>query len=92
MIQLLADVNIEGHVARLVSRMRGDYWRDIWDHLELRSLRFQDVGLTSLPVFTLSDADWIFHSKDYLERVTESLFDQLLRIETLRGTGRLFLP
>lgn len=135
MIQLLADVNIEGHLARLVARMRGQYWRDLWDHLELRSLRFQDVGLSpsdtdrhvwqvcqqqqlylltnnrnddgpdslaatirmhttsaSLPVFTLSDPDRIFHDKDYAERVTESLFDHLLRIDTLRGTGRLYLP
>src|SRR5262245_57069916 len=112
--------------------MQGDYWRDVWDHLDLRSLQFQDIGLspsdtddrvwqvcqqkvlylltnnrndegpdsleatirahgtdTSLPVFTLADVDRIFHSKNYAERVTESLFDQLLRIDTLRGTGRL---
>lgn len=135
MIQLLADVNIEGHVLRLVALMQGNYWRDYWDHLDLRSLRFPEVGLSprdtdaqvwqvcqqlhlylltnnrnddgpdsleatirahntaaSFPVFTLSDADRIFHSRDYAERVTESLFDQLLRIDTLRGAGRLFLP
>jgi hypothetical protein len=134
-IQLLADVNIEGHVSRLVTLMQGDYWRAFWDHLDLRSLRFHDVGLspgesdalvwqvcqqqslylltsnrnddgpdsleatiralstdTSIPVFTLSDADRIFHSRDYAERVIESLFDQLLRMETLQGTGRLYLP
>ncbi len=48
--------------------------------------------ITSLPVFTLSDADRIFHSKDYAQHVVESLFDYLLRVDTLRGTGRLFLP
>jgi hypothetical protein len=45
-----------------------------------------------LPVFTLSDADRIFQSKDYAEGVTESLFDKLLRIDGLRGTGRLYHP
>ena len=135
MIQLLADVNIEGHVARLVALMQSDYWRDVWDDLDIRSRTFRDVGLSldetdahiwlfcqqqqlclltnnrnddgpdpleaairmhneasSLPVFTLSDADRIFHSKDYAERVAESLFDKLLRIDGLRGTGRLYLP
>ena len=135
MLQLLADVNIEGQVARLVSLMQGESWREYWDHLELRLLRFQDVRLSrsdtdaqvwqicqqqqlylltnnrnddgpdslaatirahntaaSLPVFTLSDADRVYPSKDYAERVVESLFDYLLRIDTLRGTGRLYLP
>jgi hypothetical protein len=134
-IALLADVNSEGHVARLVSQMQGSYWRDFWDHLQIRPSRFQDVGLsandtdavvwrlcqqqrlylltnspndddadsleatirafntlTSLPVFTISDAGRILQSKDYAARVVESLFDHLLRIETLHGTGRLFLP
>jgi hypothetical protein len=134
-IQLLADVNIEGHVSRLAALMQSDYWRDFWDFLDIHLLRFQDVGLsanesdaqvwqvcqqrqiylvtnnrnddgvdsleatirvhntaTSLPVFTLSNADRVFLSKDYAERVTESLFDHLLRIDTLRGTGRLYLP
>jgi hypothetical protein len=134
-IQLLADVNIEGHVARLVSLMRSDNWRDIWDDLVIRSLTFRDVGLstddadarvwqvcqqrelylltnnrnddgpdsleatirkhnteTSLPVFTISDADRIYKSQEYAERVTESLFDKLLRIDGLCGTGRMFLP
>jgi hypothetical protein len=44
------------------------------------------------PVFTFSDADRLYQSKDYADRVVESLFDHLLRIESLRGTGRLFLP
>lgn len=135
MIQLLADVNIEGHVARLVALMQGKDWREFWDYLDLRALRFHDVGLspgdpddqvweicqaqhlflltnnrnedgpdsleatirarntaTSLPIFTISDADRIFQSRDYLDRVVETLVDHLLRIDSLRGTGRLFLP
>ena len=47
---------------------------------------------SSLPVFTLSDAERIFQSKDYAERVIESLLGKLLRIEELRGVGRLYLP
>jgi hypothetical protein len=134
-IRLLADVNIEGHVARPTTLMQSNYWRDYWEHLDLHYLRFQDVGLSpddadahvwqvcqqqglylltnnrnddgpdsleatirqqtteiSLPVFTLSDADQVFLRKDYAERVIETLFDYLLRIDSLRGTGRLFLP
>jgi hypothetical protein len=134
-IALLADVNIEGHVARVVSVMQSDYWRELWDHLQMHSLRFADVGLSpsdsdavvwqfcqqrqlylltnnrnddgadslaatirannteaSLPVFTISDADRVFQSKDYTSRVVETLFDCLLRIDTLQGSGRLFLP
>jgi len=134
-IQLLADVNIEGHVTRLVSLMQTDFWREVWDALDIRARRFQEVGLSpddtdvrvwqicqqqqcylltnnrnedgpdsleatiracntasSLPVFTLSAAERIFQSKDYAERVIESLFDKLLRIDDLRGAGRLYLP
>jgi hypothetical protein len=47
---------------------------------------------TSLPVFTLADADRVYHSKDYAERVIEALFDCLLRADSLRGVGRLYLP
>jgi hypothetical protein len=134
-ISLLADVNIEGHVARLLSLMQDAYWRDLWDHLQVRSLRFHDVGLApnapdavvwqlcqqnryylltnnrnddgpdsleatirahntadSLPVFTISDAGRVLQSKDYTGRVAETLFDYLLRIDTVHGSGRLFLP
>ncbi len=115
--------------------MSGDYWRIYWDHLELRTARFADVGLASgssdsfvwhecqrlqfylitdnrnadgpdslettirrynttqsLPLFTFSDADKILQSRSYLDRVVANLYDQLLRIDTLKGTGRLFLP
>jgi hypothetical protein len=134
-IALLADVNIEGHVSRLVTLMQGNYWHDFWDHLQIRFVRFYDVGLSpnatdaiiwqlcqqeqfclltnnrnddgpdsleatiranniaiSLPVFTISDADRTLHDREYAARVVESLFDYLLRLDTLRGTGRLFLP
>jgi hypothetical protein len=43
-IRLLADVNIEGHVTRLVSLMQSAYWRDA---LDVRYQRFRDVGLSA---------------------------------------------
>ena len=46
MITLLADVNIEGQVSRLVSLMQMPYWLDFWNDLELRQQRFQDAGLS----------------------------------------------
>lgn len=45
MIVLLADVNIQGHVARMVARMQGDDWRDFWEDLELSCVTFAEVGL-----------------------------------------------
>jgi hypothetical protein len=44
-IQLLADVNIEGHVARVVALMRSEYWREFWDDLDIRARTFPDIGL-----------------------------------------------
>jgi hypothetical protein len=134
-IQLLPDANIVGHVARLTGLMQTDYWRELWDHLDIRACSFNDFGLssddtdervwqvcqqhqlylltsnrnddgpdslaatirtqgtaTSLPVFTLSDAEEVFRSKAYADRIVESLFDYLLRIEEMNGSGRIFLP
>jgi hypothetical protein len=50
-ISLLADANIQGQVEILVARMRGEHWRDFWDHLQLRHVTFADAGLQ------LSDSD-----------------------------------
>lgn len=46
----------------------------------------------SLPVFTIGDMDRFVASPEYRERVLEVLYDYLLRINEVRGTGRLFLP
>lgn len=135
MIQLLADVNMEGHVSRLVTSMQSPYWASLWQHLAIQARRFSDVGLAkdasdtevydlcqqrrlylitnnrnedgleslescirlynsiiSLPIFTISDAGRILHSRDYRERVVESLYDAILRIDQLAGTGRIYLP
>ena len=52
MIALLADANIQGHIDRLVARMRAEHWREYWILLELQCLTFDDVGLDP----TVSDA------------------------------------
>jgi hypothetical protein len=44
-INLLADANIQGHVALLTSRMQSEAWRDFWDLLDVRSLTFAEVEL-----------------------------------------------
>jgi hypothetical protein len=46
----------------------------------------------SLPVFTIADLDKFGASRDYDERVMVAFYDYLLRIDEVRGTGRLFLP
>ena len=45
-----------------------------------------------LPVLTLADPDRISRDRAYAESVVERLFDVLIDIEVLRGTGRIFLP
>jgi len=47
---------------------------------------------TSLPVFTISDAQRILLDRDYLDRAAEKLMEYLIDIDRVRGTGRLFLP
>jgi hypothetical protein len=46
----------------------------------------------SLPVLTIADTERLLHSREYAERVVESLLDVLMRIDGLRGTGRLMCP
>jgi hypothetical protein len=46
----------------------------------------------ALPVFTIADLNRFRTSRSYAERVLESLYDYLLRIDTVRGAGRLYLP
>jgi hypothetical protein len=46
----------------------------------------------ALPVFTISDLDKFGASREYEERVVETLYDYLTRIDEVRGTGRLYLP
>ena len=46
----------------------------------------------SLPIFTIADVNEFRTNSSYVERVIEALYDYLLRIDELRGTGRLYLP
>lgn len=46
----------------------------------------------SLPVLTIGDLDKFRTNRGYVEQVVESLLDYLLRIDEVRGAGRLFLP
>ena len=46
----------------------------------------------SLPVFTIADLGKISASREYAERVVIRVYDYLIRIDELLGTGRLYLP
>ena len=46
----------------------------------------------SLPVFTIADLNKFRKNRSYAERAVESLYEYLLRIDGVRGTGRLYLP
>jgi hypothetical protein len=46
----------------------------------------------SLPVFTISDLDRFGTNPEFVGRVLRTLYDYLLRIDEVRGTGRLYLP
>jgi hypothetical protein len=48
--------------------------------------------VSSLPVFTIANVPRLRSSSEYAHRIIEDLLDSLLRIDTLRGTGRLYLP
>lgn len=47
---------------------------------------------TSLPVLTIADPRRVLRDADYANSVALRLLDFLDRIESLRGTGRLFMP
>jgi hypothetical protein len=46
----------------------------------------------SLPVFTIANLRRLGADRAYAERVVVSFYDYLLRIDEVRGTGRLYLP
>jgi predicted nuclease of predicted toxin-antitoxin system len=46
----------------------------------------------SLPVFTIADMNQFRTNNTYVEHVVEALYDYLMRIDDIRGTGRLYLP
>jgi hypothetical protein len=46
----------------------------------------------SLPVFTIADMNQFRSNSSYVDRVVEALYDYLLRLDEVRGTGRLYIP
>jgi hypothetical protein len=58
----------------------------------LESVIRQNNTPTSLPIFTIGNVARLEMSRAYAEEVVERLYEYLLRIDELRGTGRLFLP
>lgn len=64
--------------------------QDSPDSLEA-TIREQNTA-DALPIFTVANLKSFRTSPEYVERVVASLYDYLLRIDDLRGTGRLFLP
>src|SRR5437016_123957 len=46
----------------------------------------------SLPVFTIGDLDKFRLNPAYARQVLERFYEYLLRIDEVRGTGRLYLP
>jgi hypothetical protein len=50
------------------------------------------AGPNSLPVVTISDPQRVVRDRAYARECAVSLLDLLDRIETLRGTRRLFIP
>lgn len=47
---------------------------------------------SSLPVFTLANADRIDRDRAYAERIVERLLEYLIDLDNYRGTGRIYLP
>ena len=46
----------------------------------------------SLPVVTIGDPDRLMRDREYAARTAAQLFEYLLELENLRGTGRLYVP
>jgi len=46
----------------------------------------------SLPVVTIAGPDRVLQDRLYAEKVAERLLDYLMRIEEVRGAGRIYVP
>lgn len=42
---ILADINVQGPVDRLIALMQVEPWKSFWDHLELGYFHFTEIGL-----------------------------------------------
>ena len=45
-----------------------------------------------LPVITLAAPERLLHDRAYAERTAASLIERLTEVETLRGSGRIYIP
>jgi hypothetical protein len=43
-------------------------------------------------VLTIGDPDRLMRDREYAERTAAQVFEYLLELENLRGTGRLYVP
>jgi hypothetical protein len=46
----------------------------------------------SLPVITIADTKRVLQDRSYAELVAERLLDYLMRIDEVRGAGRIYIP
>jgi Domain of unknown function (DUF5615) len=44
-ITLLVDANLDGHAELLEARLQSEYWREFRNHLGIRFVHFDDLGL-----------------------------------------------
>ena len=91
---ILADVNIEGYVDQMMAVVRQEPWQLFWDDLRLQYYHFSDFGLvaTTPDSNTIASVPHLRQSHEYAAQVIETFLDFLLRMDELRGTGRLYLP
>lgn len=71
----------------LVTGNRND---DVPDSLQATIRAENQPG--NLPVITIADQDRVLRDRLYAEKVAERLLDYLLRIDEVRGAGRLYVP
>ena len=132
---ILADINVGKQRRAILAVWSSEYWRDIWQGLDLAVESFQGLGLSldasdaaiwrtcqreqlvlltgnrnkdgpdsleavirdenrpdSLPVVTIADTERVLQDWAYAERVAVRILDYLMRIDEVRGAGRLYVP
>jgi hypothetical protein len=58
----------------------------------LESVIRSENKVDSLPVITIANADRVMQDRVYAEQVAERLLGELMRIDDIRGTGRIYVP
>jgi hypothetical protein len=102
-IALLVDANLDGHADLLDRRLGTDDWREIREHLDIRFLHFEQVGLdrtaTDDVVWRLCQENGYFllsanrnrKSEDSLEATIEREgTEQSLPVFTFADAGRIY--